>query len=44
MSSSAIKQKRLKSELSMLEKLPDGYLVSCQKLDNIIKIHIEIDK
>ena len=44
MSSAAIKQKRLKSEIGMLEKLPEGYLVSYQKLDKVIKIYIEIDK
>ena len=44
MSAENIKQKRIKSELAMLDKLPDGYMVSYQNFDGGVKIFIEIAK
>lgn len=42
--SDAIKQKRLNSELTMLEKLPEGYKVSMQKEKEVTRIYLEIDR
>jgi len=44
MSSPSISEKRIHSELTMLEKLPDGYNIAHQNFDGGLKIYLEIDK
>ena len=42
--SSDIKQKRMSSELSMLDKLPEGYNVEYQEFDGGVKVFLAISK
>jgi ubiquitin-protein ligase len=44
MATKSIKDKRIHSEVNMLEKLPDGYSISYQQFEGGIKVYLEIDK
>jgi len=41
---SKIRAKRINSELNMLDKLPEGYLVQYKEFEGGVRVDLEIDK